>query len=158
MISNVFAQAKTDADDKMKVCMAQANVDCTNWVTKFQGGEFPHGISINTVVELSEGEKYYLDGQIEIHGETPYLKIDLDKQPWLKNKIRKSFPYYRIDDDVKNWKKWNSLKVELLVEVQSVAFVDPSNHKVMNEFILTPLQAPVSNDSHLTRFKFNKCK
>jgi hypothetical protein len=146
-VSSAEAQGRPTAqiEEMMRSCMQQAKSDCTDWAAGVLGGELPKGISINTVVELAEREKYYLIGKIVVNGNAVYLQIDFDKQPWLKSEIRTAFPFYRFElseFDAQKWKKWDLTNVEALVQAKLVTFVSTQEHKILNEMVLVPLQDP----------------
>ena len=151
------ASAQLHENSKFRACMSQAKDDCDDWVNRINTGDFPRGISINTTVELADGENYYLDGIISIQGKNVTLNIDFDAQPWLKTAFRQAFPFYRVIDNPANRANWQGVKVEVLVQARMQYFVNPEQKKVWSEMTIVPLQGPTFPVDGFARKRANAC-
>ncbi len=78
------------------------------------GGEIPWPFqSSNQVVELADGERYVLMGQITLVRGEPRLVVDLGAHPWLANARRKYDSSYPLLGLVQYWKKYTGKTVQL---------------------------------------------
>ena len=136
------AGADFDPTDLMRACMANAKSDCENWAVKGGGGGgFPRGLGVETKVELAAGEKYILEGTIVIANNNVYLKADLEKQPWLASRKRKTNPFYSIDDSVGRWTKYENKSIAVIATAKAVVWFN--GDKAFYEIQLEPGQNPV---------------
>lgn len=101
-------------DELFKSCMVNVKKDCENWALKGGGSDSPHGLDVATKVELAQGEKYILTGVINIDGSDAFLRINLKEQAWLASRVRVKNPFYRIDDSISFWKKYDGRKVTIV--------------------------------------------
>lgn len=137
----VFADGWTEKD-LMKTCMANAKSDCQTWATQGGGGGgFPRGLGAETKVELASGERYILEGTIIISNSSVYLNVDLEKQPWLSSRKRKTNPYYLIDDTLSRWTKYENKKITIVATAKAVVWV--SGERALYEIQLEPGAEPV---------------
>lgn len=69
----------------------------------------------NRKVELADGELYTLDGKVvfDSNGEAQFW-VNLAKHPWLANKSRVAYPFYKLVGPASQWKKYNEKSVRLM--------------------------------------------
>jgi hypothetical protein len=81
-----------------------------------RGGEIPIPFKdANLRVELSSGELYVLRGSVHIYGNVPFFEIDLDQHGWLASAIRMRNPYYVLEGELDEWKRYEGQSLRVYV-------------------------------------------
>jgi hypothetical protein len=78
------------------------------------GGEIPWPFQTsNQVVELADGERYVLMGEVVYLRGIPYLIVDLDAHPWLATARRRQDPSYPLMGSGAYWKQYVGRRIQL---------------------------------------------
>jgi hypothetical protein len=137
-----YGTDRRDGDDLIQACMTNVKQECESWAAKGGGGGAPHGLSTDAKAELAIGEKYVLSGTIDINGDDPYLRINFRSHPWLAGKVRARNPFYRINDSVANWTKYDGRDITIVAFARYSAWKDRSGRMLL-EIYLEPTDEPV---------------
>ena len=80
------------------------------------GGEIPWPFQTsNQVVELADGERYVLMGEVVFSRGVPTFMVDLQTHPWLATARRRQDPSYRLSGSGSYWKQYVGQRVQLRV-------------------------------------------
>lgn len=130
----------------LRSCLANARTECERWAFAGGGNEFPRGLTTDNTVELAHGERYMLTGAVAIFSNKVWFNIDFDEQPWLASQKRRANPFYRLDDDMTRWKRYNGQTLTLIVTAQNVIW-QSTDDKYSVETLLVPGSDPIVKDS-----------
>ena len=107
------------------------------------GGEIPWPFQVsNQAVELADGERYLLMGQIDVVDEKAYFVVDLERHAWLKGARRKANPRYPLKGESINWSKYAGKRVRLVAMAKWIVYRDPAMRGYRVDVILQSLAEP----------------
>lgn len=160
LVAGAATAAEVRSEDKelMRTCMNNAKTECQKWAASGGGNEFPRGLSVDSKVELASGERYIMSGSISIFSNKVWLNVDFDAQPWLASQKRRANPFYRLDDDMARWRRYNGKNVTIVVTAQNMIWAT-SDDRYTVEMMLVPGSDPVVEGLQDRRFdQSNRCR
>jgi hypothetical protein len=84
----------------------------------------------NTHVELADGEIYTVAGKVMFDNKgQPFLKVDLDRMPWLASSVRQANPTYVLEGAPSFWKKYENTCVKYTCEAHGTVTDESGNLK-----------------------------
>jgi hypothetical protein len=98
------------------------------------GGEAPFPFEqANRTAELADSSPYELYGQVVfgpslvqgIRSEQAFLKVDLEKQPWLANQQRLARPLYPLQGPRKHWAPYKGKRIKFKCYAEGFLLVRP---------------------------------
>jgi hypothetical protein len=107
------------------------------------GGEIPWPFQVsNQAVELADGERYLLMGEIEVVEDKAFFIVDLERHAWLNGARRKANPRYPLKGNATDWSKYAGKRVRLVAMAKWIVFRDPAMRGYRVDVILQSLADP----------------
>lgn len=144
----LFADRGTDrglmVPERSQVTHSEQLFDDPSGVRAESGGSggFPSGLDVESKFELAVGERYSMEGSVDIVQGVVVFRVDLKQYHRLATQDRLKRPFYFIETtDVRRWKKWEG-KAVLLNFVVHGYVVQKSNGSSIYELFLNPTATP----------------
>lgn len=157
-IAGTVRAEEPDSKVLLRSCLANARTECERWAFRGGGNEFPRGLDVDNTVELAHGEKYMLTGIISIFSNKVWFNIDFDVQPWLASQKRRANPFYRIDDDMSRWRRYNGQTLTLIVTAENVIWTQNNGGRYTVETMLKPGSDPIVKDFDPRVSQWRSCR
>jgi hypothetical protein len=122
-------------------CPKECESSCSSRKPDGGSGGLPGGLALNTFVEMADGERYQLIGEVLIIRGEAFFHVDLDEHPWLGTSSRKAVPFYPLEGSTSMWKKYANKRVQVIVMATGRIGEQKGEH--VYQIFLSPIKDPV---------------